>query len=170
MLPPKFQTTFFTLKPYLPENEDRYLEIALDKVSLQYMGGATGIEEEERKLFKKIFQLYKTSKKRWFWIWGIYSNEELCGHLELKETEYTTDTELEIVYMIHPNERRKGIMSTVLSFLKGKQQGWQKRIIATVSPENLDSIRLLQKWGIEKTERLIDKETGEIFLKLTLTE
>lgn len=170
MYPPKFQTDFFTLKHYSPKEEDRFVEIALDKISLQYMGGATGIEEEERKLFRKIFQIYNRSEERWFWIWGIYQKDLLCGHLELKETEHTSDQELEIVYMIHPNERRKGIMSKVLSFLKEKQHDWQKKIIATLSPENSASIALLQKWGIEKAEILKDKETKETFLKLTLKE
>ncbi|TPN82872.1 GNAT family N-acetyltransferase [Aquimarina algicola] len=168
MLPPEFQTDFFSLKPYALENEDKYIEIVLDEFSIQYMGGSSGIEDDERKLFKKIFQIYNRNDERWFWIWGIYKNELLCGHLELKETEHTTDTELEIVYMIHPNERRKGIMSKVLSFIKEKQQDWKKRIIATVNPKNLDSITLLEKWGIEKTEILINSETGEEFLKLIL--
>ena len=43
MYPPEFKTDFFTLKPYSTKEEDRFIEIALDKVSLQYMGGSSGI-------------------------------------------------------------------------------------------------------------------------------
>lgn len=93
---------------------------------------------------------------------------EFTKRKETNKVEHTMYSELEIVYMIHPSQRRKGMMSMVLSFLKVKQQEWQKHIIATVSPENVDSIRLLQKWGIEKTEKLGNKETGEVYLKLSL--
>ncbi len=168
MYPPKLETKSFALKPYSPEDEDRFIEMSLDPTSVRFMGGASGNECEERKVFKKIFEIYKKEDDRWFWIWGIYKSDVLCGHLELKETEDTKENELEIVYMIHPNERRIGIMTEVLSLLKQNQIIWQKRIVATVSPENLPSIALLQKWGIEKEEILTDHETGKEYSKLIL--
>jgi len=168
MYPPTLKTNQFTLKSYSIEDENRFIEIALDPVSTQFMGGATGNEVKERKLFKKIFEIYKSSNERWFWLWGIYKDDLLCGHLEMKETEHTNDHELEIVYMIHPDERQKGVMTAVLSLLKQNQKSWQKRIIATVSPKNLNSIALLEKWGIERKEILINDETGEEYFKLIL--
>jgi len=167
-LPPELKTKHFILKPYQAKDENRFIEIVLDKGSVQFMGGSTGNEVEERLVFKKIFEVYKTTKDRWFWIWGIYQNNILCGHLELKETEHTNADELEIVYMIHPQERRKGIMTEVLELIKQHQKIWGKKIIATLSPKNVNSIALLKKWGIEKTEELIDKETNETYLKLSL--
>jgi len=170
MYPPELHTYRFILKPYETQDEDRFIEIVLDEISIQFMGGSTGNEVEERKLFKKIFEVYKRKDNRWFWIWGIYKNDLLCGHLELKETEHTKDNELEVVYMVHPNERRIGLMTKVLQLIKQQQQHWQKRIIATVSPQNKASILLLQKWGISKKEVLKNRETGEDFLKLTLSK
>ena len=86
----------------------------------------------------------------------------------MKETEHTNEIELEIVYMVHPDERRKGIMTEVLYFLKQNQKSWNKRLIVTVSPENLHSLLLLKKWGIEKKEILLNNETGKEYFKLTL--
>lgn len=169
MRPPILKTARYHIKPYLPKDENRFVEMAIDDVSTRFMGGATGNEAEERELFHKILELYgKESGERWFWVWGIYKGNLLCGHLEMKETEHTLDNELEIVYMVHPNERKKGVMTEVLHFLKQNQQNWKKRIIATVNHDNLNSIALLEKWGIEKREILVDDDDGKEYLKLTL--
>lgn len=169
MYPPTLKTDRFILKPYDQRDEDRWVAMALDEMSIHFMGDSAGIEAEERKVFNKVFEIYKSNEKRWFWIWGIYKDDLLCGHLEMKETEYTSNSELEIVYMIHPEERRKGIMTEVLSLLKQNQKSWQKRIIATIDPKNTNSLSLLKKWGIDKKETLMDNETGKQFLKITLS-
>lgn len=168
MRPPILQTTRYTIQAYRTQDEDRFVEMAIDRESVAFMGGANGIVAEERALFQKILALYHSSPKKWFWIWGIYRGSKLCAHLELKETDHTTPQELEIVYMVHPKERRQGLMTEVLTFLKQQQIVWQRRLIATLSPENLPSIQLLSKWGIEKEETLYDADTGEKYLKLTL--
>jgi len=168
MYPPKLKTSRLSLTPYSPKDEDRFVEMALDEASIRFMGGASGDEQEERRLFKKILEIYEGENKRWFWIWGIYQKNLLSGHLELKETTHTKAHELEIVYMIHPNERRLGIMTEVLALLKKQQTFWQKRLIATISPDNLASIALLQRWGIETEEILVNDETGKEYLKLLL--
>ncbi|WP_062060673.1 GNAT family N-acetyltransferase [Aquimarina longa] len=170
MYPPVLKTNHLTLKPYTSDDEDRFIEMTLDIRSTQFMGGASGNEIEERKLFKKGLEIYKRNDKRWFWLWGIYRGDLLCGHLEIKETDHTNNNELEIVYMVHPEERKKGIMTEVLSLLKQNQKNWHKRIIATVNPKNLNSISLLKKWGIDKKEILISSETGKKYFKLTLDE
>ncbi|MEM7102920.1 MAG: GNAT family N-acetyltransferase [Bacteroidota bacterium] len=168
MLPPELTTERLILKAYSPPDQNRFIEMSIDQESTQFMGNATGDFDEEKKLFKKILEIYATDQERWFWIWGIFEEKQLCGHLELKQTEHTNPNELEIVYMVHPNERRKGIMTEALSCIKQQQSTWQRRIIATVSPDNLASISLLKKWGIEKEESISDPESGETYLKLTL--
>jgi len=166
MFPPILKTDKYSLKPYSKIDEDRFVEIALDKMSTRFMGGSTGIDAEERKVFKKIFEVYQRNDKRWFWIWGIYKNDLLCGHLELKETEHTDKDELEVVFMVHPRERRKGIMFDVLVLLQENQKSWNRTIIATVNPENENSFSLFEKCGIVKKEQLENGQT--ISLKITL--
>lgn len=169
MIPPTYHTKRFTLQAYRLEDEERFIEMALDPISIKFMGGATGDETKERQLFHKCQEIYKRQDERWFWLWGVYQHNQLCAHFELKETEHTLKDELEIVYMVHPAERGKGLMTEILSFLKVKQHDLQKRIIATVSPENVNSISLLEKWGVEKREVLKDDETGKEYLKFLLT-
>lgn len=169
MYPPELKTKRLTIKAYNIADESRFIEMTLDEISVRYMGGASGDEAEERALFKKIFDLYKRTDERWFWIWAVYKDNVLCGHLELKQTEHTNEDELELVYIIHPDERRKGIMTEIFSLLKEEQKNWQKKTIATVNPDNSPSIALLQKWGIDKKEILTDRETGKEYFKLILS-
>ncbi|SIO00066.1 GNAT family N-acetyltransferase [Chitinophaga niabensis] len=169
MLPPIITTARYILKPYTVNDLSRFLEISLDKEVSQFMGGTADNAEEETKLFYKIFDIYSKDTERWFWIWGVYSDNKLCAHMELKQTDTTNSDELEIVYMVHPEERRKGLMSEVLSVIKQNQHKWDKRITATVYPENKKSIALLEKWGIEKTETRINESNNRPYLKLLLT-
>lgn len=170
MIPPVYKTNRFTLQPYLSKDEDLFVEMGIDSQSVRFMGGANGIEEEERAMFKKIFEVYQRTDKRWFWIWGIYQDQTFCGHLELKESVHTTPEELEIVYMIHPKHRKKGVMTEIFAFLKSNQHTWKRRIIATISPENIHSMALVQKWGIDQKEELTNEETGKSYFKFILTE
>ena len=122
MYPPTLKTKNYLLKAYQPSDLNRFIEIALDEKCVEFMGGATGNKQDEINLFNKGFKLYESTSKRWFWLWGIYKNNVLCGHLELKETEHTNANELEVVYMIHPAERQNGIMTEVLLFFKSSKQ------------------------------------------------
>lgn len=91
-----------------------------------------------------------------------------AAYSELKQTAHTATQELEIVYRVHPEERRKGVKTEVLTFFRKQQTKWQRTIIATVSPRNLHSVHLCLKSGSNKEETLHDTETGEKYLKLTL--
>lgn len=91
-----------------------------------------------------------------------------AAYSELKQTAHTATQELEIVYRVHPEERRKGVKAEVLTFFRKQQTKWQRTIIATVSPRNLHSVHLCLKSGSNKEETLHDTETGEKYLKLTL--
>ncbi len=172
MKPPIYQTPRFTLQPYTTKDEERFVEMSIDVVSVEFMGGAEGIEAEERALFQSIFKLYeKEDSARWFWIWGVYEDDRLCAHLELKETGHTeVGKELEVVYMVHPDERRRGLMTEVLAFLKETHTEWKRQIIATVSPKNENSLSLLEKWGVERKEWIENEEDEDGYWKLWLKQ
>lgn len=167
MKPASFQVGKYQLKPYLPKDEDRFVEMNIDPQVAKFMDGGVGDAQAGKELFQKIFNLYaSTSSDRIFYVWGIYEEDKLCGHFELKETEHTAKDELEIVYMIHPAERGRGIMSTILNFFQKEQSIFGKNIIATVHPQNNTSLRLLEKWGIQT--RKIIKNGEDAFLKIWL--
>lgn len=141
----------------------------LDPEVIRFMGGATGDEEKEREIFHKIFTHYEIDEYQTRLFWGIYQNDVLVGHLQLKDTIYTDPNELEVVYMSHPEARNQGMMTEVLQTLKANQQTWGKRIIATVDKDNYYSLSLLSNWGIEKKETLVDPDDGVEFYKVWLT-
>ena len=172
MLSPTYITKNLLLHAYRKEDENRFVETGTDEAVVRFMGGATGNETTERALFQRIFTVYaQQDTNRWFWIWGIYKEGRLCGHFELKETENTTANELEIVYMVHPKERGRGIMSEVLAFVKSKQKDWKRHLIATVDLGNEQSISLLKKWGITKKEWIADTtEAAGGYFKLWLAD
>jgi hypothetical protein len=71
--------------------------------------------------------------------------------------------------MVHPLERRKGIMKELLLFFKANQHLWKRRITATIYPGNNISFQLLREWGIEEQVLITDKKTGETFNKVWLS-
>ncbi|MEM1124167.1 MAG: GNAT family N-acetyltransferase [Bacteroidota bacterium] len=164
MRPAQFQLSKnILIKPYERSDEDRFMEMSVDQAVIQYMSGANGDEWEERQLFQKIFAIYdRTENVPFFYIWGIYQNEQLVGHVELKETEHTSEKELEIVYMLHPDARRKGIMKTVLLFFQNNQFFFDRQIIATVHTDNEASLKLLKKWGYARKTYYIEDSTKYI--------
>ncbi len=124
--------------------------MVLDHEVIAFMDGANGSRSEEEALFCKIFEIYESDDPRYFMIWGIYNGDQLCGHFELKDSIHTSENELEIVYIVHPRYRKRGIMTEILAWFKRNQHQWNKRFIATLSPENISSLKLLEKWGIYK--------------------
>jgi len=165
MLPPILKTEGFILKAISQEDKEPYIELALDRVTQEFMGKRT--EAELQHSLPKVLAIYaKEESDRWHWIWGIYVDEKLAGYLELKDTEHTKEDELEVVYIIHPQFRRTGLMTSVLLFLKSKQVEWERRIIATVKPRHKASLGALEKWGIERKE--IVKHDPEDYYKIYL--
>jgi len=49
-----------------------------------------------------------------------------------------------------------------------KQYNWKRRVVATFGNDNFYSLALLDKWGVEKREVVVDEENEEEYLKLTL--
>ena len=100
------------------------MEMAIAPQIIKFMGGAsaTGDEEKEREIFHWIFDCYSTDqddKVQLFW--GVHENDRLCAHVQLKDTIWTNKDELEVVYMVHPTERKRGLMTEVLATLSDEQ-------------------------------------------------
>ncbi|MDB4655885.1 GNAT family N-acetyltransferase [Flavobacteriales bacterium] len=171
MTPTTFHTARFTIRPYCLNDKTRFVEMGTDKEVVRFMGGADGDKVKQAQIFQKIFNLYsepETNETKLFW--AIAEANKLVGHVQLKQTIFTEEDELEIVYMIHPDARNHGVMSEVLDFFKSNQQLWGKRIIATADFDNDISFRLLENWGIEKRDARIDPDDGVQFWKIWLKQ
>lgn len=169
MYPPVFATKTFSLQGYSLSHEERHVELMRDPTTRHFMDDEDETEEDVRNMFHKVFPIYEKSEStKWHWIWAIYKDSVFAGHLELKDTTHTTKEELEIVYAIHPEFRRIGLMTSVLFLLASKQEEWERKIIATVDPKNKVSLKVLENWGIDRIE--IIQDDGEDCHKIHLRQ
>ena len=171
MRPSNLRTSRFSLKPYRLADQERFLEMFLDKETQSYMGGISHERQVGKKRFQKILAVYeRRGNARFHLIWGIYDQDRLCGHLELKDSRWANDEELEIFFMLHPQERSRGIIREVLPLIKRYQYLWGRQIVATIHPENVRSRSRLDIWGVDREETLHDPLEGCRCQKLYLSQ
>lgn len=142
-----------------------------DTEVIRFMGGADGDVEKQTEIFWKIFKLYdEPAANETKLFWAIHEDKKLVGHVQLKPTIFTEGNELELVYMVHPDSRNKGVMNEVLALLKQVQAQWTTQIIVTIDFDNDISVRLMEKWGIVKREERIDPDDGVEYWKMWLAQ
>lgn len=158
------------LRKYLPADREVFADLFTDKEVVFFMGGPRCEEREDAyNLFDKTFQIYDKTlfPDRHFEIWAIEHGGAVIGHFELKKSRDTYDNELEIVYLLNKDHWGKGLMPEVLKEVNDYANKLGCRLIATVNPENENSMRVLKKIGIEKDEWITDEEgrTYKVILK-----
>ena len=162
-----FQTERIHLRKYTDDDRETVADFFTDADIGRYMGdGPSDTRNDAYTLFNKVLEIYgRENPSRHFEVWGIELDSDLIGHLELKSTVNTNKDELEVVYLLDKDYWGKGIMVEVLAALQKHASNFQKKIIATVKEQNHNSIRVLEKIGIEKMSRLKDDKS---VLKITL--
>ena len=76
----------------------------------------------------------------------------MIGDFELKETDNTLPGELEVVYMIDKPYWGLGLVPEILKEIIKYSALMNKKVVATLNPENIKTVRALEKTGIEKQE------------------
>jgi len=139
------------LRKYRPADKEEMVVLFMDKVVNHYMGGGPcETEADALELFGKIHQLYeKPLTDRHFEIWAIDIKGHLAGHFELKESQYTEADELEVVYMLYKIHWGKGLMPEILRSINAHAHTMNRQLIATINPENIRTVRALEKVGIK---------------------
>lgn len=154
------------LRPYRPEDEDRFVALFLDEETNRFMGGACSTREEALALFRKGFDIYKgLFGSRHFEIWAIESEGYVVGHFELKQSDNTAAGELEVVYQLDKAWWGRGLMPEILRAVNAYVTGMGQQIIATIYPGNTRTLRALEKVGIER-QVVLEGEEGIIKLWL----
>jgi len=138
------------LRKYHYGDQEEMIDLFMDKVVNQYMGnGPCKTKSRALELFGRIRELYeKPLADRHFEIWAIDINQHLAGHFELKESQYTEADELEVVYMLRQNHWGKGLMPEILRSINTHANTMNRQLIATINPENIRTVRALEKVGI----------------------
>ena len=145
------------LRKYRPADKEEMIVLFMDKIVNHYMGsGPCKTKVHALELFDKIHQIYEKPLNRHFEIWAIDVNEQLAGHFELKQSKYTEANELEVVYMLHRKHWGKGLMPEILHSINAHAHLLNQQLIATINPENIRTVRALEKVGIDR-QQWIDK-------------
>lgn len=128
------------------------------------MGGVhCETKEDAYELFDKTNKIYQgLFPDRHFEIWAIEHEGKLIGHFELKQTLYTSGEELEVVYMLDKDFWGRGLMPEIIDVINQYAASNGKQIIATVNPDNINTIKALSKSGIEKKE-WIEDDNGKVY-------
>jgi RimJ/RimL family protein N-acetyltransferase len=140
------------LRKYIASDREIFADYFTDVEITRLMGnGPCESRDEAYALFEKCFDVYNgIFKNRHFEIWGIESEGELAGHFELKQSENTEGNELEIVYLLGKQYWGRGLMPEILTAINDYAHSLGKCLIATVHPENTNSLKVLRKVGIER--------------------
>ncbi|MEO8513086.1 MAG: GNAT family N-acetyltransferase [Ignavibacteria bacterium] len=153
MLNKDIKTPRTLLRKYVEADRSECVRILTDPEVNRYMGGRTEDHREGNMIFDKIFEIYNGSLgKRHFELWAIEYEGKLIGDFELKQTENTTGNELEVVYMIDKPYWGKGLVPEILKEVIKYSGNMGRVVVATFNPENIKTVRALEKAGIEKQE------------------
>ncbi len=140
------------LRRYSDDDRNEFCRIFTDESVMQYMGdGPCESEEKASLLFDRIMEIYQKTDKH-FEIWAITIENRLAGHFELKQTVNTSQEELEIIYLLDKPYWGKQLMPEVVKEIKNYAAGYSKQLIATVNPENWNSIKVLERSGNVRCE------------------
>lgn len=157
------------LRKYEEGDRKVFADLFTDKEVNFYMGGQKcETREDAYSLFDKCFEIYEGKfRGRHFEIWAVLYENNTIGHIELKQTNNTDEDELEVVYLLDKNFHGIGLMTEILQKINSYAGSHNKKLIATINPDNIKSLKVLEKTGIEKQGWINDADgkTYKIWLK-----
>jgi [ribosomal protein S5]-alanine N-acetyltransferase len=136
--------TDVSLRPYTSTDADSLKILFSDPEVVRYVGDGKPLVHAALKLFEKILDKYERDPA--FFIWAIQEDGEYAGHAELKRR--AGRSEYEIIYILQRSRWGRTLGSRVVNLLL--QEARTRSIpfvIATVHPENVGSIVILQRRG-----------------------
>lgn len=145
----QIKTERLELKPISPESLDAVVELLSDETVKQtYMVPDFPNRQEAEKLANRLIALSEQEKRH---VAGIYFGDALIG--VLNETESTEDW-IEVGYAVMPRYHNQGFCTEALraSIAYFFAEGFRE-MLAGAFEENLASIRVMIKSGMEKLER-----------------
>lgn len=151
MLNKEIRTKRLLLRKYTEADRAECVRILTDPEVNHYMGGRTEDPVEGNKIFDKIFEIYNGALgSRHFELWAIEYEGKMIGDFELKQTDNTQGNELEVVYMIDKPFWGKGLVPEILQEIVKYAASMDMAVVATLNPDNIKTVRALEKAGIEK--------------------
>ena len=138
------------LRPFVPEDRERILDILTDKtVAKTYMLPDFHTREDAIPLFNRLYDLSRDTGR---FVRCIANEETAIGFLNDVEIKNGT---IELGYVIHPDSQRKGYMTQALGVAIGQlfKLGYQE-VVCGAFEENRASQRVMEKCGMERMEQV----------------
>ena len=155
------------LRKYRESDREKFADLSVDKEVNFFIGGKCETREEAYNLFDKVFLIYEgTLLPRHFEIWAIDVDNHYAGHFELKQTGDTEEDELEVVYFLDKKLWGKGLMPEIIAEINKYAGSMNKTLIATVSSENTNTMKVLRKIGIQKQEALDESDCNSLKIRI----
>jgi RimJ/RimL family protein N-acetyltransferase len=140
---PELRTARLLLKPYVPADEDGFVELFSDDSVTRWMGMPS---VDVRTMFRRGF----AEPERITWeIWAVWEDGDYVGHAEIKPSPNEHVDGHEIVYALLPKAWGRGLGREVAEAVTAYGFGplGLEHVYATVDPENAKSLSLLRKLG-----------------------
>lgn len=159
------QTSRLLLRPFQPSDVEELYQLNLDWECIKYTGDEPfkSIDEAE-----KFIENYKHYEKYGFGRWSVLLKEtnEFLGWCGLK---YSPDLdEFDIGFRFHRKHWGKGYATEAAEFCLnlGFEEFMMQEIVGRVMPENIASIKVLEKLGMKyKETQIIENQKWLIYLK-----
>ncbi len=146
----------FTLRPYAPSDRDAFLALFGDPEVVRWVGDGQVDSERNRRMFEKLKVLEIGSEQRFAFVLAVCQGDALIGHVELKQTDETGPDEWELVYIFARRVWGRGYGTELATWALQTAHAHDRRLVATVDPENAASLHILARCGLQERGRLPD--------------
>lgn len=136
------------LRPFIPEDQERILQILTDRtVNKTYMLPDFERKEDAIPLFNRLMELSANSSR---YVRCICIESQPVGYLNDAEIK---NNSIELGYVIHPDSQNRGYMTMALEQAIAELLGTgYEEVICGAFKENQASIRVMEKCGMIKME------------------
>ena len=141
-------TTEIQLRPFIPEDQERILQILTDRtVNKTYMLPDFEYKEDAIPLFHRLMELSANSSR---YVRCICIESQPVGYLNDVEIK---NNSIELGYVIHPDSQNRGYMTAALEQAISEllASGYDE-VICGAFEKNPASIRVMEKCGMIKME------------------
>jgi ribosomal-protein-alanine N-acetyltransferase len=148
------QTPRLTIREFLPDEENTYLNHFNDEMVIQYIPKRS--REERINIFRKGLEQYAASKTTG--LWGIFSKNDgdFIGSCLLRPF-YDETGVLELGYSLEKKYWGGGFATEMATAMvaHGLSDQSISEIVAVTELENVDSQRVLEKAGLKRVDNLL---------------
>lgn len=152
----EIKTERLTLKPYSEQDIEGMVELLTDpEITSTFMVPDMESRSQTEELAKRLIAFSQIEDTKHL-EYGIYLNGKLIGFVN--DCGIDAD-EIEIGYVIHPKYQGKGYATeAVCAALEELREMGFRKVTAGYFLENAASLRVMEKCGMKKTDRMDDVE------------